>query len=108
VSIYTVIRDWVKVVDPGDTADLAAPDQRELCADVFTEEPDHLYDAFSETLVRNPSLRVQLIEAFRHGDFMQVGAVFDRVCRDYVIGSPWLEMELRDAQEKETFYRESY
>lgn len=108
MSIYTVMRDWVKVVDPSDTPDLAAQDQRELCADIFTEEPDHLYDAFSETMIRNPSLRVQLIESFRHGDWMQLGAVFDKVCREYAIGSAWLEMELRDAQEKETRWSESY
>jgi hypothetical protein len=48
------------------------------------------------------------VSAYRDGDFLQVGAVLDKALRAYVIGSPFIENEMREAKEQETSYEDSY
>jgi hypothetical protein len=48
------------------------------------------------------------VSAYRDGDFLQVGAVLDKALRAYVIGSPFIENEMREAKEQESEYAEDY
>jgi hypothetical protein len=109
MSLRDILLDWITGgVEPDGTADLSPADQRQFTADIYTEVPDHLYDALIETLVRSPQIRSSLVSAYRDGDFLQVGAVLDKALRAYVIGSPFIENEMREAKEQETEYAEDY
>lgn len=109
MSLRDILLDWITGgVEPEATGDLSPADQRQFTADVYSEVPDYLYDALVETLVRSPQVRGSLIESYRDGDFLQVGAVLDKALRAYVIGSPFIENEMREAKEQESSYEDSY
>jgi hypothetical protein len=109
MSLRDILLDWITGgVEPDGTGDLSPMDQREFTADVYAEVPDYLYDALVETLVRSPQVRSDLLSAYRTGDFLQVGAIVDRALRAYVIGSPFIENEMREAKEQEAEFVESY
>jgi hypothetical protein len=109
MSLRDILLDWITGgVEPDRTGDLSPADQRQFTADIYTEVPDHLYDALIETLVRSPQIRSSLVAAYRDGDFLQVGAVLDKALRAYVIGSPFIENEMREAKEQESEYAEDY
>ena len=104
MSLRDVIKDWLEVVDPDCTDALSPPEQREFCADFYSEDVDPMYDALVETLARTPAIRHELLDAFRHGDFMQMGAVVDKLLRNYLIGSEYVEGRMREVQEQEARY----
>lgn len=104
MSLRKVLIDWLEVVDPDCTDALPPPEQREFCADVYSAEYDHLLDALAEGVARDTSSRNGLIEAFRDGDFMQLGAVVDKLLRAWLIGSEYIEGRLREVQEQESIY----
>lgn len=109
MSLRDILLDWITGgVEPDRTGDLSPADQRQFTADVYSEVPDYLYDALIETLVRSPQIRSDFISSYRDGDFLQVGAIFDKALRAYVIGSPFIENEMREAKEQETEYAEDY
>ena len=109
MSLRDILLDWINGgVEPDGTGDLSPADQRQFTADIYSEVPDHLYDALVETLVRSPQVRSSLVSAYRDGDFLQVGAVLDKALRAYVIGSPFIENEMREAKEQESEYSEGY
>ena len=107
MSLREVLIDWLEVVDPDCTDALSPPEQREFCADWYSEDYDPLLDALAETLARTPAIRNELLTAFRGGDFLQLGAVVDKVLRGYLIGSEYVEGRLREIQEQETRYEDS-
>lgn len=107
MSLREVLIDWLEVVDPDCTDALSPPEQREFVSDWYSEDVDPMLDALAETLVRNPTIRHQLIASFRAGDFLQTGAVVDKILRDYLIGSEYVEGRLREVQEQETRYEDS-
>lgn len=104
MSLRKVLIDWLEVVDPDCTDALPPPEQREFCADVYSVEYDHLLDALAEGVARNTSARNEIIESFRDGDFLQLGAVMDRLLRSWLIGSEYVEARLREVQEQESVY----
>ena len=104
MSLRKVLIDWLEVVDPDCTDALPPPEQREFCADVYSNDYDHLLDALAEGASRNTSARNELIESFRHGDFLQLGAVVDKLLRSWLIGSDYIAARLREVQEQESFY----
>jgi hypothetical protein len=93
-------------LEPGQLDTLSADDQRQFIADVFQAEPNWTFDSLNEGLSRLPSKRVELEQALREGDFMQMGAVIDYVCRRYVIEScrDYWESEFTQVQEQESTY----
>ena len=107
MALREILIDWLEVVDPDCTDALSPPEQRDFCADWYSEDVDPLYDAIVETLARTPSARHELLDAFRHGDFMQIGAVLDRILRGYLIGSDYVEGRMREVQEQEGRYEDS-
>lgn len=105
MSLRSILVEWLDYgVEPDGTFNLSASDQRLLVADVYTVEPSFLQDAVAESLARSPALGAEILAAFRTEDFVQMGAVLDRVLRGYLIGSRWLETELREVQEQEALY----
>ena len=106
MSLRKVLIDWLEVVDPDSTDALSPAEQRFFCADIYACDVDYLYDALVEGVARNTSARHTLLEAFRHGDFMQVGAVVDKLLRDWLIGSEGIEGRMREVQEQESLYSE--
>ena len=86
MSLRNVVLEWINWgCGPGELETLSPDDQRQFVADVIQEDPEWLYDALSETFGRKPGDRVRIVEAFRGGDFLQVGAEFDRALRTWVI-----------------------
>lgn len=105
MSLRKVLKEWLDWgVEPDLTQDLEPNDQRQLVSDIFGAEPEFLYDAFGESIARNPQYRERLIPAFRSGDFLQVGAICDEMFRGYLIGSEWLHRELQEIHEQESYY----
>jgi hypothetical protein len=97
--------EWLDYgVRPDGTARLSADDQRSLVADIYTVDPAFLQDALAESLARNPSYASEVVQALRTADLLQLGAVVDRVLRGYLIGSNWLETEMREVYEQEATY----
>jgi hypothetical protein len=107
MSLRKVFVEWLNYgVEPDGTADLTATDQRHFLFDVYSTEPDLFSDCVAESLARSPAYAAEILAAFREGDVTQIGAVMDRLMRRFLIGSPWLETELREVQEQEREYDE--
>lgn len=105
MALRHVLIEWLdQGVEPDGTSALSADDQRHLVADICTAEPDFLTDAFCESVARYPTYSTEIISALRSADALQMFAVMDRVFRGYLIGSSWLETELREVQEQEAAY----
>jgi hypothetical protein len=104
MSLRKVLIEWIQWVDPHATETLDADDQRQLTADVYTVEPEFLTDAISDSLARHPLYAADILAAYRTNDFLQMGAVLDRMLRGYLIGSKWLESEMREVAEQESMY----
>jgi hypothetical protein len=107
VSLQKVLEEWLDYgVNPRDTSALSAEDQRELVADIYTEERDLLGEAFSEMLARSPILHSELVRHYRANDAVQIYATVDRLMREFLIGSPWLEFEFNWTKERLDEYEE--
>lgn len=105
MSLRDVLIEWLESgVEPDGTADLDATEQRDLVADIYTVEPGFMVDALVESFTRKPESAAEVVAALRSADFAQLGAVMDRVLRSHLIGSPWLESELRETHEQESTY----
>jgi hypothetical protein len=87
VALREVVVQWLRSgIETGEDVEcMDSNDQAEFIADVFTEEPDWIYDAFSEAYATRPSARADLIEAIRSRDFNQIGASLDKYLRKAVI-----------------------
>ena len=106
-TLRSVVVEWLQWgLEPGQLDSLSADEQRQFVADVFQAEPNWTFDALSEGFARLPSKRVELEQALREGDFLQVGAVLDYVCRHYVCKTcaEFWESEFTQVQEQETDY----
>ena len=104
MSVRQVLVDWLDRVDPDYPRALPIEEQRELVADIFQEDDGYLFDAFAEGLARSPHLLYQLIEFFREGDFLQLGAAVDKAFMNYVMRGEWLSRELQIVAEQEGRY----
>jgi hypothetical protein len=107
VSIQSVVTEWLEWgVDP-DNIVFDIEDEREFCADVMQTDKEWLYGSFTEGLARNPGLAAQLIEDFRIGDFAQIGATVDRICRHHIMTTNseyWLS-EFTQLSEQNSIYQ---
>jgi len=107
MSLRQVFISWLEAgVEPDGTADLTADDQRRLVADIYSVEPSLLQDALAESLAHTPAYGAEIVAALREGDIVHVGAFVDRILRRFLIGSPWIETEMREVQEQESTYDE--
>jgi hypothetical protein len=105
MSLRKVLLEWLDAgVKPDGTAQLSADDQRSLVADIYTVEPSFLQDALADSLARYPTYANEIVQALRTADLPQLGAVVDKICRGNLIGSNWLETEMREVSEQESFY----
>ncbi len=105
MSLRKAILEWISYgYDEDSIDDLDAEDQRALSFDVYTAEQDFLQDAISEAIGTNPGYRAEILLAYKQADFVQIGAVIDRILRHYLIGSKWLKTEFREASEQERMW----
>lgn len=104
MALRHVLIEWLEEVSPDGTSRLSADQQRHLVADIYTTEPDFLTDAIYESVARYPTYSTEIVQALRTEDAFQMFAVMDRILRGHLIGSPWLETELRQVQEQEAMY----
>jgi hypothetical protein len=106
-AFRSVCVEWLQYgLEPDGTTDLSADDQRHFLSDIYGTEPSLLQDCLAESLARSPAYAAEILEAFRTSDFAQLGSVVDRLMRKFLIGSTWLETELREIQEQERNYDE--
>jgi hypothetical protein len=102
-----VVVEWLEWgLEPGQLDSLTADEQRQFVADVFQADPAWTLDAFAEGFTRLPSKRVEIEQAFREGDFLQMGAVLDSVFRHYTIKTceQFWESEFTQIQQQESDY----
>lgn len=107
MSIRSVVVEWLEWgLEPGQLDTLTPEEQRHFVADICQAEPEWTFDAFSEGFSRSPAKRVELEQALRDGDFLQLGAVLDSVIRNYIIEtcSEFWEAEFTVVKEQENRY----